>query len=191
MTGEEFTEEYFAKEDAAFARKFKRAFKALRNMIFGAVVAIAIFTMIFFIVPKFYAEYKCTQFGDQLLNCGLPTDSRVVAHEYKTANFSPAGDNMGFIVVALLESSLSADELADYLATQDFQAAKVGNYQERAVEIEVVPAEKGEFCPSFAENYPFNFAEVGNTDNLYYAVIYDQTELIDVRLGIFFGFLYG
>ena len=184
-------EEYFAKDDAAFARKFKRAFKALRNMIFGAVVAIAIFTMIFFIVPKFYAEYKCTQFGDQLVNCQLPLDSRIVAHEYKTANFSPAGDNMGFIAVALLESNLSTDELADYLKTQDFQAAKVGDYQERAVEIEVVPAEKGEFCPSFAENYPFNFAEVGNTDNLYYAVIYDQTELIDVRLGIFFGFLYG
>ena len=98
---------------------------------------------------------------------------------------------MGFIVVALLESSLSADEIVNYLEAQDFHAAKVGNYQERAVEIEVVPAEKGEFCPSFAENYLFNFAEVGNTDNLYYAVIYDQTELIDVRLGIFFGFLYG
>ena len=189
MANEEYTEEYFAKDDAAFARKFKRVFKILRNMIFGVIIAVAIFVLAFFIVPRFYAEYKCTQFGDQLLNCNLPLDSKIVAHEYKTANFSPAGDNMGFIAIALLESNLSADELADYLAAQDFQAAKVGNYQERAVE--VVPAEKGEFCPSFAENYPFNFAEVGNTDNLYYAVIYDQTELIDVRLGIFFGFLYG
>ncbi len=191
MTNEEYTEEYFAKDDAAFARKFKRVFKILRNMIFGVIIAVAIFVLAFFIVPRFYAEYKCTQFGDQLLNCNLPLDSKIVAHEYKTANFSPAGDNMGFIVVALLESSLSADEIVNYLEAQDFHAAKVGNYQERAVEIEVVPAEKGEFCPSFAENYPFNFAEVGNTDNLYYAVIYDQTELIDVRLGIFFGFLYG
>ena len=191
MTGEEFTEEYFAKEDAAFARKFKRAFKILRNMIFGTLIAIVIFVLAFFIVPKFYAEHKCTQFGDQLLNCGLPLDSRIVAHEYKTANFSPAGDNMGFIAVALIESSLSADELADYLKTQDFRAAKVGDYQERAVEIEVLPAEKGEFYASFAENYSFNFAEADHTDNLYYAVIYDQIELIDVPLGIFFGFLYG
>ena len=98
---------------------------------------------------------------------------------------------MDFIAIALLKSGLYANERTDYLEAQDFHAAKVGNYQERAVEIEVVPAEKGEFCPSFAENYPFNFAEVGNTDNLYYAVIYDQTELIDVPLGIFFGFLYG
>ena len=191
MADEEFTEEYFAKEDAAFARKFKCSFKILRNMIFGAVIAIAIFVLTFFVVPKFYAEYKCTQFGDQLLNCGLPLDSRIMAHEYKTANFSPAGDNIGFIAVALLESGLSADELADYLATQDFQAAKVGNYQERAVEIEVVAAQKGEFYVSFAENYPFSFAEADHTDNLYYAVIYDQIELIDVPLGIFFGFLYG
>lgn len=191
MTNEEYTEEYFAKDDAAFARKFKCAFKILRNMIFGVIIAVAIFVLAFFIVPRFYAEYKCTQFGDQLLNCGLPLDSRIMAHEYKTANFSPAGDNIGFIAVALLESGLSADELADYLAAQDFQAAKVGDYRNRAVEIEVVPAEKDEFYPSFAENYPFNFAEVGNTDNLYYAVIYDQIELIDVPLGIFFGFLYG
>ena len=191
MTNEEYTEEYFAKDDAAFARKFKCAFKILRNMIFGVIIAVAIFVLAFFIVPRFYAEYKCTQFGDQLLNCQLPLDSRILAHEYKTANFSPAGDNMGFIAIALLESGLSADELADYLAAQDFQAAKVGDYRNRAVEIEVVPAEKDEFYPSFAENYPFNFAEVGNTDNLYYAVIYDQIELIDVPLGIFFGFLYG
>ena len=191
MADEEYTEEYFAKEDEAFVRKFKRAFKILRNMIFGAVITIAIFVLVFFIVPQFYAEYKCTQFGDQLLNCQLPLDSRIVAHEYKTANFSPTGDNMGFIAVALLESNLSADELADYLAAQGFQTAKVGDYQERAVEIEVVPAEKDEFYPSFAENYPFNFAEVDHTDNLYYAVIYDQTELIDVPLGILFGFLYG
>lgn len=191
MADEEFTEEYFAKEDAEFARKFKRAFKILRNMIFGALIAIAIFTMVFFIVPKFYAEYKCTQFGDQLLNCRLPIDSRIVAHEYKTANFSPAGDNMGFIAVALLESNLSTDELADYLKAQDFQAAKVGDYQERSVEIEVVSAEKGEFYPSYAENYSFNFAEIDHADNLYYAVIYDQIERIDVPLGIFFGFLYG
>ena len=191
MADEKFTEEYFAKEDAEFARKFNHAFKILRNMIFGALIAIAIFMLTFFVVPKFYAEYKCTQCGDQLLNCGLPIDSRIVAHEYTTANFSPTGDNMGFIAIALLESSLSADEIADYLEKQDFQTAKVGDYQERAVEIEVVPAEKGEFYPSFAENYPFNFAEVDRADNLYYAVIYDQTELIDVPLVIFFGFLYG
>ena len=66
MADEEFTEEYFAKEDTAVARKFKRAFKILRNMIFGAVIAIAIFLLTFFIVPKFYAEYKCTQFGDHM-----------------------------------------------------------------------------------------------------------------------------
>ena len=191
MADEEFTEEYFAKEDAAFARKFKCSFKILRNMIFGVIIAVAIFVLAFFTVPRFYAEYKCTQFGDQLLNCQLPLDSRILAHEYKTANFSPTGDNMGFIAVALLESSLSADEIANYLETQDFQAAKVGDYRNRAVEIEVVPAEKGEFYVSFAENYPFSFAEADHMDNLYYAVIYDQTELIDVRLGIFFGFLYG
>ena len=191
MTNEEYTEEYFAKDDAAFARKFKCAFKILRNMIFGVIIAVAIFVLAFFTVPRFYAEYKCTQFGDQLLNCQLPLDSRILAHEYKTANFSPTGDNMGFIAVALLESSLSADEIANYLETQDFQAAKVGDYRNRAVEIEVVPAEKGEFYVSFAENYPFSFAEADHMDNLYYAVIYDQTELIDVRLGIFFGFLYG
>ena len=104
MTNEEYTEEYFAKDDAAFARKFKRVFKILRNMIFGVIIAVAIFVLAFFIVPRFYAEYKCTQFGDQLLNCGLPLDSRIMAHEYKTANFSPAGDNMGFIAIALLES---------------------------------------------------------------------------------------
>ena len=191
MADEEYTEEYFAKEDAEFARKFKRAFKILRNMIFGAMITIAIFVLTFFVVPKFYAEYKCTQFGDQLLNCQLPLDSRIAAHEYKTANFSPAGDNMGFIAVALLESNLSAGKIADYLEAQDFRAAKVGDYQERAVEIEVVLAEKGEFYASFAENYSFNFAEADHTDNLYYAVIYDQIELIDVPLGIFFGFLYG
>ena len=191
MTNEEYTEEYFAKDDAAFARKFKCAFKILRNMIFGVIIAVAIFVLAFFTVPRFYAEYKCTQFGDQLLNCQLPLDSRILAHEYKTANFSPTGDNMGFIAVALLESSLSADEIANYLETQDFQAAKVGDYRNRAVEIEVVPAEKGEFYVSFAENYPFSFAEADHMDNLYYAVIYDQTELIDVPLGIFFGFLYG
>ena len=190
MTNEEYTEEYFAKDDAAFARKFKCAFKILRNMIFGVIIAVAIFVLAFFTVPRFYAEYKCTQFGDQLLNCQLPLDSRILAHEYKTANFSPTGDNMGFIAVALLESSLSADEIANYLETQDFQAAKVGDYRNRAVEIEVVPAEKGEFYVSFAENYPFSFAEADHMDNLYYAVIYDQTELIDVPLGIFFGFLY-
>ena len=109
MTNEEYTEEYFAKDDAAFARKFKRVFKILRNMIFGVIIAVAIFVLAFFIVPRFYAEYKCTQFGDQLLNCNLPLDSKIVAHEYKTANFSPAGDNMGFIAIALLESNLSAD----------------------------------------------------------------------------------
>ena len=190
MTNEEYTEEYFAKDDAAFARKFKCAFKILRNMIFGVIIAVAIFVLAFFTVPRFYAEYKCTQFGDQLLNCQLPLDSRILAHEYKTANFSPTGDNMGFIAVALLESSLSADEIANYLETQDFQAAKVGDYRNRAVEIEVVPAEKGEFYVSFAENYPFSFAEADHMDNLYYAVIYDQTESIDVPLGIFFGFLY-
>ena len=36
MADEEFTEEYFAKEDAEFTRKFKRAFKILRDMTFEA-----------------------------------------------------------------------------------------------------------------------------------------------------------
>ena len=36
MTNEEYTEEYFAKDDASFSCKFKCAFKILRNMIFGA-----------------------------------------------------------------------------------------------------------------------------------------------------------
>ena len=36
MANEEYTEEYFAKDDAAFARKFKCAFKILRNAVFGA-----------------------------------------------------------------------------------------------------------------------------------------------------------
>lgn len=97
---------------------------------------------------------------------------------------------MDFIAIALLKSGLYANERTDYLAAQDFHAARVGDYQERVVEIEVVPAECGEFYASFVENYPFNFAEVDHVDNLYYAVIYDQTELIDVPLGIFFGFLY-
>ncbi len=63
MTNEEYTEEYFAKDDAAFARKFKCAFKILRNMIFGVIIAVAIFVLAFFIdlidAKPFISPHKC------------------------------------------------------------------------------------------------------------------------------------
>ena len=63
MTNEEYTEEYFAKDDVAFARKFKRVFKILRNMIFGVIIAVAIFVLAFFIdlidAKPFISPHKC------------------------------------------------------------------------------------------------------------------------------------
>ena len=63
MADEKFTEEYFAKEDAEFARKFNHAFKILRNMIFGVIIAVAIFVLAFFIdlidAKPFISPHKC------------------------------------------------------------------------------------------------------------------------------------
>lgn len=145
----------------------------------------------FIIYPGIYSDAKCEEFSTQLFRCDLPQGTRIIETYSATENFAPTGDNMCFLAIALVESALTREELESYYKAQQFRSiGKIDGEYYGAV-LEVAKAEEGAFAPSFLSEWhsvTFDYVE-GNQDlsNLYYVVIYDQTELPN----FFFGAMYG
>ena len=155
------------------------------------IVIPSIFAVAFVIYPAIYSDAKCEEFSTQLFHCDLPQGTRIIETYSATENFAPTGDNMCFLAIALVESELTREELESYYKTQQFRSiGKIdGEYYEAV--LEVAKTKAGAFAPSFLNKYDsvtFDYVETHeDLTNLYYVVIYDQTELPN----FFFGAMYG